>query len=312
MAGATAIEYVLTGSFNVPGWAGTKQPYPAPTATAGQYTWTATTALPAADPNKAPYTGADTVAFAIESADGNAAAPYAIEVKGVTSDVFFWRLDNQNSSSAKPLTRRVLVDGAKCVACHGDDFGFHHAGSRNNAQECAFCHNAVTTNNAGATLKLPTSGRETRVAQSIQLSVMVHKIHTGAASADPAWAYYGHSGDKLERATYPGNLLDCAQCHVTPTAPNSSVWGLPLNAAVYPTTTTKEFSCITTACTQVGANILTTQTAAVCGSCHDSGDAKAHMAQNVVAVGSSQTETCDLCHGLYRDADVRKLHTPVP
>ena len=41
----------------------------------------------------------------------------------------------------------------------------------------------------------------------------------------------GTSGSALERATYPGELLDCDQCHVTPALPGSANWGLPGAAA---------------------------------------------------------------------------------
>lgn len=302
MAGAKGIEYVRNGRFSIPGWPGTAQPYPQATAVAGQYTWTATTALPATDLNGVAYTGADTVAFAIESAEGDEFAPYEIEIKGITSPVFFWRLDNANSGTTVPLKRRVVVEDAKCLACHGEEFGFHHAGSRNNVQACGFCHNAVTTN---GTTPVPATG--SIVDQSIQLSVMVHKIHTGSASADPSWDYYGRSGNKLERATYPGNLLDCAQCHVTPSSPANSVWGLPLNAAVAATTTTKVLAA------GVDPTIVTTpRTVAVCGSCHDADAAKAHMTQYVVKVGAADTETCDVCHASGRQYDVRKLHVKAP
>lgn len=302
LAGAKAVEYVVNGRFSIPGWPGTAQPYPAATGVPGQYTWKATAALPATDPKGTAYTGADTVAFAIESAEGDEFDPYLVEIRGITSDVFFWRIDNQNTGSNKPLARRMIVDGGKCLACHdSNEFGFHHAGSRNNVQACAFCHNAVTTN--GTT---PTPAEGSTIDQSIQLSVMVHKIHTGTASADTSWAYYGRSGSPLERATYPGNLIDCAQCHVTPSSPQNAVWGLPLNAAVYPTTTTKLL-------TQGGSQVLTTpKTVAVCTSCHDSAAAQGHMAQHVITVASTTTETCDVCHGQYKEFDVRKLHVKAP
>jgi len=314
LAGATAVEYVNVASsqsWNIPGYAGTTGTPPAPVSgTPGQYTWTAPTAVPAADRNSAAFPVTQTFAFAMETADGDSTA--GVEVRGITSPVFFWRLDNQNSGSNKPLSRRLLVDGAKCNVCHGAPnlqigFGFHHAGSRNNVQECAFCHDGVT-NNQRATMILPAAaaGTQVKVDQSIQLSVMIHKIHLGDASQQ-GLPYYDYTGNPLTPASYPGNLMDCAQCHVTPTSPTTSVWGLPINAAVYPTSTSTSYSCTSTGCTQTGTT-QTTREAAVCGSCHDSALDQAHMQQNVV----SGTETCDLCHGLYTEADVRKVHVPNP
>jgi OmcA/MtrC family decaheme c-type cytochrome len=319
LAGAKAVEYVSILSsqrFNIPGWppVAAGAVLPVSTGTPGQFTWTAPSAVPAADMNGTPFPPSQTFAFAIETAEGDEFDPYVVELRGITSPVFFWRLDNQNSGSNKPLARRKIVDDAKCFACHGqprleEGFGFHHAGSRNNVQQCSFCHDAVTTDQRTTRIP-PASGTERRLDQSIQLSVMVHKMHLGAASQDPFnWKYYSNSGNALERVTYPGELLDCDQCHVTPSAANSSVWGLPLNAAVNPTTKSLWYDCPSDgACVQDGDPILTPRTTAVCGSCHDSAAAQGHMVQNTVR----GVETCDVCHGLGKEADVRKLHVPAP
>lgn len=321
LAGATAMEYVTvlaSQRWNIPGWAPVAPGavLPVSTGTAGQYKWTAPTAVPAADAQAKAFPPSQTFAFAIETAEGDEFAPYVVELRGITSPVFFWRLDNQNTGSNRPLARRRIVDDAKCFACHGaphleQGFGFHHAGSRNNVQACAFCHDAVTTDQR-TTRILPVSGTETRLDQSIQLSVMVHKMHLGAGSqAAFNWKYYNNGGAPLERVTYPGDLMDCAQCHVTPTAPNTSVWGLPLNAAVNPTTKSIWYDCNTSACTAT-ETVITPRTTAVCGSCHDSPQAEAHMTQHVATVSGTATETCDVCHGLYKEFDVRKLHVPAP
>ncbi|MGE5048014.1 MAG: OmcA/MtrC family decaheme c-type cytochrome, partial [Deltaproteobacteria bacterium] len=318
LAGAKTVEYVTVLSsqrWNIPGWppVAPGAVLPVSTGTPGQFKWTAPTAVPAADRNGTPFPASQTFAFAIETAEGDEFEPFVVELRGITSPVFFWRLDNQNSGTNKPLARRKIVDDAKCFACHGqpnleEGFGFHHAGSRNNVQECAFCHDAVTTNQR-TTRILPVTGTDTRLDQSIQMSVMVHKLHLGAASKDPFnWKYYSNSGSALERATYPGELLDCDQCHVTPSSPSSSVWGLPLNAAVNPTTTSKWFDCSVEGCVQKGSDVLTPRTTAVCASCHDSAAAQGHMQQNTVGV----TETCDVCHGLGKAADVRRVHVPLP
>lgn len=344
LAGAKAMEYVtvalnatapyapVSQRWNIPGWppvaGGAVLPVETVPGTPGRYTWTAPSAVPEKDANGTAFPPSQTFAFAIETAEGDeyydpdGAGPLPeapVELRGVTSNVFFWRLDNQNTGNNKPLQRRKIVDDQKCFVCHGAPyqdrgFGFHHAGSRNNVQECSFCHDAVQTDTR-ITRILPTEGTQTRMDQSIQLSVMIHKMHLGAESADK-WPYYNNSGRPLEFATYPGNLLDCGQCHVdtdssgNPVAANSRNWGLPLNAAVHPTSLSREYSCTPAGCTQVGDTILTPRATAVCGACHDTALAKAHMNQNVI--GADKVETCDLCHGLYKEADVRKLHVPAP
>ncbi len=58
-------------------------------------------------------------------------------------------------------------------------------------------------------------------------------------------------------------------------------------------------------------------TAGTCGTCHDSGPAKAHMEQNGGAFGvvggktltpSSATEACAVCHGPGRAEDTAAAH----
>ncbi|HEU4417883.1 MAG TPA: hypothetical protein VFT55_03035 [Planctomycetota bacterium] len=45
----------------------------------------------------------------------------------------------------------------------------------------------------------------------------------------------------------------------------------------------------------------------VCGSCHDSTDAQAHIAVNKDAFGN---ESCGVCHSRGREWDVERMHKP--
>lgn len=275
------------------------------------------------DANGAAFTAADVVAFGMEVAESTTVAAQP-------SDLYWVHWDGAALTSTESnLKRRTIVDTAKCKSCHGDEFGFHHSGSRNNAQECSFCHRANATNSGNqAKAQLdPLTNSATRVAEPIQLATMIHKLHTGEASGDASWMYRGYSGGSvaggaaLERATYPGNRMQCDQCHVSPANAGAANWGLP--GAVVPATIAKD----TIVCTD-GGTLSTTvacaapvttrfnipKTVAVCGACHDNDLTQAHMAQNVIGAAATGggTELCSLCHAKYDVGDPLAAHFATP
>jgi hypothetical protein len=60
--------------------------------------------------------------------------------------------------------------------------------------------------------------------------------------------------------------------------------------------------------------LVTSPTATVCSACHDSDQAQAHMSQNggslylTRALGLQKEETCLLCHGSGKLADIKAVH----
>ncbi len=91
--------------------------------------------------------------------------------------------------------RRKVVDLAKCNACHSNLA--LHGGARNTVQECVICHNPTMVAN-------PTPQR------TIDLGVMVHKIHRGAALTRG----YAIANADYSKAGYPGDLRSCVSCHI--------------------------------------------------------------------------------------------------
>lgn len=281
-------------------------------------------AMATTDANGASFTAADVVAFGMEVAESTTVAAQP-------SDLYWVHWDGTALSSTESnLKRRTIVDTAKCKSCHGDQFGFHHSASRNNAQECSFCHRANATNSGNQSKAQldPVTTSATRVAQPIQLATMIHKLHTGDASGDATWMYRGYSGGSvaggtpLERATYPGNRMQCDQCHVSSALPGSANWSLP--GAVVPATISRDTMVCTdggtlsttTACTtMVTTRYNIPKTVAVCGACHDNDLTQAHMAQNVVGADATTgggTELCSLCHAKYDVGDPLSAHYPTP
>ena len=112
---------------------------------------------------------------------------------------------------------------------------------------------------------------------------------------------------------YPGKLNNCEGCHITPAA-NATASYYPVDSAKVLATTV-----------DAGPNRLLptddvawSPNVAVCSGCHLTAAAEAHMLQN----GGSKTltknldsttaggplETCVLCHGPGRVADVKEVH----
>ena len=224
--------------------------------------------------------------------------------------------DNKWKVATNFTGRRLITDTAKCNACHGR-LGVNptfHAGQRNDAQTCTFCHHANLTNSGwGGNIK-----------------VSVHAIHA-ASKRLQKYSWEASAGDQFWNVTYPGVLKDCEQCHIAgmydfsgnfnnPTASpavsayTQSVFDSMLyttdasgtiNAAGFPIITGAEtvtsssavISPYVTAGTNYGAafsfaaNNTTTGTTtaaaattlvsspitSACFSCHDSKAAKAHM-----------------------------------
>jgi OmcA/MtrC family decaheme c-type cytochrome len=113
--------------------------------------------------------------------------------------------------------RRAIVSNAACTKCHeqlGANPSFH-AGQRNDAPTCAFCHNPNRTSSGW----------------SASSSTFVHAIHGAAKrSVDFTWHAACPSGttlaagtctvenaDSYAKVTYPGILSNCQQCHLAGT-----------------------------------------------------------------------------------------------
>lgn len=148
------------------------------------------------------------------------------------------------------VARRNMTDNAKCNACH-DDLGFHGGEARKTPQYCATCHNPQNVNDERTSQFKVIPGSTTpfsKLPHTVQLSVMVHKIHMGSAldneycigatrdfRAD-ATKEAGEAPPVCFTGAYPGDIKDCQACHV------AGGYNLPPETAI--PTRFVEFECV--------------------------------------------------------------------
>jgi hypothetical protein len=226
--------------------------------------------------------------------------------------------------------RRAIVDNTKCGACHvslgvGPDF---HAGQRNDAGTCNFCHRPTQTASGW-------SGNQ---------KDFVHAIH-GAEMRTNDFTWHAESPtDGFWETTYPGVLNKCEMCHL----PGTYDFSTSAAAAATPNMLASTVGQGTYAAGSVHApyvleataygagfsyNALTGATVnpdpstlvvspivAACSACHDSATAIDHMQTNggsfyeprSTALTKPQQEECLLCHGPGRVAAIADRHAFAP
>ena len=226
--------------------------------------------------------------------------------------------------------RRAIVENARCQACHvalgvGPDF---HAGQRNDAPTCSWCHRPNQTSSAWSA-----NGKD-----------FIHAIH-GAEKRGTLFTWHEASPTEgFWKTTYPGVLNKCEMCHLPGTYDFSSA----ATVAAYPNMLPSTVGQGTYAAGSVHApyaaeaqaygagfsfNVLTGATVtadpttlvispivAACSACHDSAIAVDHMQTNggsfyearSVAFAKPQQEECLLCHGPGRLASIFDRHAVVP
>ncbi|HEV2690750.1 MAG TPA: OmcA/MtrC family decaheme c-type cytochrome, partial [Bryobacteraceae bacterium] len=224
----------------------------------GIYSYTMTAKIPAA------ATGSYTVSIEARNAvtlmAGTMKATAATDAAKPVQNYF--AVDN-----SKLVARRQVVSDAKCGACH-QNLTFIHGGNRANTQECVICHNPSL---ADGTSK-----------QSVNFSVQIHSIHRGENLANP----YILGTTNYQEVLFPGDLRDCATCHVN----NSyQVDNVGAQAMVN---------------SPGGFTPATAPISAACQGCHDDKATAAHALANTSALG----ESCVTCHGIGAEFAVDTVH----
>jgi len=228
--------------------------------------------------------------------------------------------------------RREVVDNNNCASCH--EWFEGHGGNRVfNMNICVFCH----------VPNLTSSGRRIDPADASDavkdaygpdpllypeatnnFKDMIHGIH----GAEVRTTDYEFVRDRLNGIPYnwsdvvfPASASDCLRCH------KSESFEVPLDDDTLLTTNRitgeadgndADFNAVLAARASVpnDTDFVITSTAAACYACHDSADAQAHMEQNGAAINDNRSdvvaagsvETCSVCHGTGKTADLAVVH----
>jgi len=216
------------------------------------------------------------------------------------------------SDAARP----IAVDINRCNECH-KTLSLHGSNRTGNTQLCATCHNANATDirQHGAGDCLAQAGPASADV-SIAFPVLIHSIHAAAERASQGAAPYivcgnSNSVHDFSHVGYPGAINNCESCHVPPTSDNPSYYGRdPAKRLAI----TRHAGADRTVITD---DIADSPTAGTCVACHTTSLAMTHMTQNGGVFGAAklangqvanQAETCSICHGPGKTADVREVH----
>jgi OmcA/MtrC family decaheme c-type cytochrome len=218
----------------------------------------------------------------LENILSNTNAAQQVE-SGTPNQVFYFSVDGSAVQA-----RRTVVAESNCNQCH-----VHltlHGNRRNDPQYCVLCHNPSDTDFS----QRPAG----QAAQTINMAVMVHRIHDGVnvvpAGGKPyTVAGFGGSTHDFSGILYPAMspagdatyLQNCSLCHV-----NGSEQVLPigLNQVVDP---------------QGWINPVQA-TASACSGCHVSKSEAAHFLANTNSLG----ESCTVCHAAGAQFGVDAVH----
>jgi OmcA/MtrC family decaheme c-type cytochrome len=258
------------------------------------------------------------IAVAIEGHPGvdvkDDAAPESI---AVTSAIDFF------AATGDVEPRRDIVNVRKCDDCH-NQLSAHGANRIDNVQVCAVCHNPNATDinkrvdGTDCVTELGSDDSPT------DFKYMIHAIHAGEQSNYTVCGF-GNSPHSFAELGYPGQLNNCEGCHITPPADET--------ASYYPVDTSSVLATTVDAGARRGNpidDVAWSPNTAVCAACHtnaaderESGTlpastAMAHMLQNGGSkdltknpdgtTAAGPIETCQLCHGPGRVADVKVMH----
>ena len=235
--------------------------------------------------------------------------------------------------------RRAIVEDARCNACHQELGTFSkdsfHAGQRNDGTTCSWCHTPNRTSSGWAV-------DSTAFVHAIHGAAKRQTDYVWHATQKPGTPPDSMSKDDFKGfwdVTYPGILNDCQTCHLPGTfnfgaedsiAALSSRTVRTVGQGTYSAEFTNSpyialgtdygsgfsFDAATGITTPAAPTTLVmSPTVAVCSSCHDAADAIAHMKSNTGSFYQARsavlgtTETCLVCHGPGRTADIAVMHS---
>jgi OmcA/MtrC family decaheme c-type cytochrome len=215
-------------------------------------------------------------------------------------------------TDADSVPRRPAVDIKKCDDCH-NQLALHGNNRTDKPEVCVTCHNPNMTDiNQRMAVEMPEDPPTDCLNVlgpddvPIDFKYMIHAMHASRAIDEPFEVCGFRNSVHIYDYVYPGRLNNCEGCH--------------LPDAYYPVDGTKVLG------TTFDVNDPSTPTddrvvspnASVCSACHsdpldiehmeqNGGDFNATKAADSTLI-SAQIETCDVCHGPGRTADVKVVH----
>ena len=168
-------------------------------------------------------------------------------------------------SADEIVPHEIISSSANCYTCHNDVL--FHGGGRRGLDACLTCHGI-----SGNTSSLLPSGAP------IEFRQMLHKIHRGGELPDAATYPFATEG---EFPAMPGGVQQCVRCH------GNDAWKQP---------TEREHP---------SASVPVRAWGDVCGSCHSSDAALAHISVQTSTAGA---ESCAICHGPGKEWEVDDMH----
>jgi OmcA/MtrC family decaheme c-type cytochrome len=171
-----------------------------------------------------------------------------------------------------------------------------HGNLRNRIEYCVLCHNP-NASDASRRRNDPEQVAAGAPVATIDLKVMIHKIHRGDDLAQP-YAVYGFNSMPVSfnELRFPGDLRICVTCHAEETAFMPPFPGSALGTLMGHLDP------------QTGDEIIDGRLGpitSVCTSCHDTAEAMAHAEAETTPDGE---ETCTVCHSEDRSFPTSELH----
>jgi OmcA/MtrC family decaheme c-type cytochrome len=234
--------------------------------------------------------------------------------------------------------RRAIVEDARCNKCHQELGTFtedaFHAGQRNDGSTCAWCHRPNQTS-SGWSADSTSYIHAIHAGAKRTVDFNWHAAAEGETFADvkfpgvlkdcetchlPGSYYFANTqGTPLSDGVIANRLYRTVATSFSGTAPASytlspyvnqdtSTWAAAYGAGF-------SFNAATGVTTAAAPTTLVNSPIATqCFACHDSNQARVHMESNTGSIykprstALTTTETCLVCHGVDRIADIKAMH----
>ena len=227
-----------------------------------------------------------------------------VERLPVTGEVDYFAVTDDTA-----VPRREVVAIDSCNACH-QQLSLHGSNRTDKTELCVLCHNPNATDirarvEGGVDATNSLDGKDE---ESIDFKRMIHGIHAGQV------VVYGFGGGEndFREVGFPGQLNNCENCHDGDTY-------YPVNQAFVLATTIDSGADLADPTDDVNISPNTS----ACSGCHTSVTAASHMNLNGGSFNARQAsdgtlidndtngiviESCEVCHGPGRIADVAVVH----